>query len=394
MSEIFEALTIAHDRSVKRLVEQQVDKSEAEEPKAPASAPPPFALSHGRVRIYLVLAFFAMGLVLLATNYGFNAKGQLGKGQPIDGVAFEATVRPASEFGITADLTGTVSAINVKVGDAVKQGQPLLRMDGREAEMAMRQASVDLEAAKSNLDNFGAQLAEANARVAVSQREEQQVPTRQWRDSPERATAAYDLALNNYKRAKALYEAGVMPKQELDGRETELRIAKDDLENAKKLAGVSSQLKQDQTVQASLQAKVTREQLQEQLRQAQLKYQRAKEQAESKVVRATQDGVVSEIPVHLGDHVFAGTLLVRLAELEHMVAEVPVAARMIEQLKVGQRAQVGLPSSSPPRQIEGIIRLINPLPSPNMTHSVEVEFDNPTLLLLAGQAAEVRFSRL
>jgi len=77
-----------------------------------------------------------------------------------------------------------------------------------------------------------------------------------------------------------------------------------------------------------------------------------------------------------------------------MVAEVPVAARMIDQLKVGQRAQVGLLSSSSPLQIEGTIRLINPLPSPNMTHTVEVEFDNPTLLLLAGQEAEVHFSKL
>jgi hemolysin D len=393
VSEIFEALTIAHDRAVERLVERQVETTEEDKPNDPTPVPQPFVLSHGRVRIYLVLAFFAMGLVLLATNFGFKAKGQSGKTQPIEGVAFEATIRPASEFGITADLTGTVSAVDVKIGDAVKKGQPLLRMDGREAEMALRQASVDLQAAKANLDDFGAQLAEANARVAVTQREEQQVPTRQWRDSPERATAAYDLALNNYKRAKALYEAGVMPKQELDGRETELRIAKDDLENAKKLAGVSSQLKQDQTVQANLQAMVTREQLQEQLRQAQLKYQQAKDQAEAKIVRATQDGVVSEIPVHLGDHVFAGTLLIRLAELEHMVAEVPVTARMIEQLKVGQRAQVGLPSY-PSSQIEGTIRLINPLPSPNMTHTVEVEFDNPTLLLLAGQGAQVRFSKL
>jgi hypothetical protein len=45
------------------------------------------------------------------------------------------------------------------------------------------------------------------------------------------------------------------------------------------------------------------------------------------------------------------------------------------------------------RQVEGKIRVIHPLPSPNMTHIVEVEFDNPTLLLLAGQSAEVRFSK-
>jgi len=391
VSEIFEALTIAQDRAVEKLVERQVESKEPiEEPIE--VLPKRVVFSHRKLRNGLILAFFAVGLALLATNYAFNAGGVLVKSQPIYGVAFEGTVQPASEFSITADLGGTVAGITVKVGDTVQKGQPLLRMDGREAELALQQADVELQAAQSNLEQFRAQLAEANARVVVSQREEQQIPTRQWRDSPERAAATYDLALNNYNRTKALYDVGVAPKQELDTRATELRIARDDLENAKKLAGASSKLEREQTIQANLQALVTREDLQEQLRQAQLKYQQAKGQAEEKVVRATQAGVVSELLVHLGDHISPGTAVARLAELNHMIAKVPVAARMIAELKVGQSAQVALPSS-PPRQVQGKIRVINPLPSPNMTHIVEVEFDNPTLLLLAGQAAEVRFAK-
>lgn len=393
MSEIFEALTIAQDRAVEKLVDRQLQLEPEQQREQPITPRPQrIVLSHKRIRNILILAFFAVGLALLAANYAFNSNGPLVKGQPIYGVAFEGTVHPASVFGITADLGGTVSSLNVKVGDTVQKGQPLLRMDGREAELALQQASVELQSAQSNLDKFRSQLAEANARVAVSQGQEQQIPTRQWRDSPERATAAYELALNNYNRTKALFDAGVTPQSELDARSTELRMAKDDLDNAKKLAGASSQLEHDRSVQANLQAMVTREDLQEQLRQAQLKYQQAREQAEHKLVRATQAGVVSEIPVQMGDHVFAGTTLVRLAELDHMIAEVPVAARMISELKVGESAQVELPST-PPRQVPGRIRVINPLPSPNMTHIVEVEFDNPTLTLLAGQSAEVRFSK-
>jgi multidrug resistance efflux pump len=116
-------------------------------------------------------------------------------------------------------------------------------------------------AAEANVDKFSVQLADANARVARAQRQQQQVPTRQWRDSPERAGAAYDQALTNYNRTKQLFETGVIAKQELDARETELRIARDDLENAKRLADVSSKLDHDQTDQASLQARVTRERL-------------------------------------------------------------------------------------------------------------------------------------
>ncbi len=75
-----------------------------------------------------------------------------------------------------------------------------------------------------------------------------------------------------------------------------------------------------------------------------------------------------------------------------MIVEVPVAGQMVSELRVGQSAQVRLPAL-PSREVEGRIRAINPLPSQNMTHIVEVEFDNPTLLLVTGQPAEVSFVR-
>ena len=410
MSQIFDALIVAQDEVVERLASWPI--SPAEEPAHGSSEgwkrgefekdldaasnlarrlPGKVALSHKTIRNYLLFAFCATVLVLLAMNHVFRWTGAgRGKGVPIQGVAFEATVRPASEIRITAQSLGTVSSIVVKVGNTVKKGDPLLRLSDQDAELGLKRAAADRDAAAANLDKFRARLAEANARVAVSQRQEQQVPSRQWRDSPSRAQAAYDQALLNYNRALELYKIGVLAQQEVDARRTDLRLAQDDLENAKKLATASAKLDRDQADQAALEAKVTREDLQEQLRLAEIKYQQARQQVDATTVRATEDGVVSEIPVRLGDLVSGGTLLVRLAELNHMIAEVPVAARTVSELKVGQRALVTLPST-PPKQVEGRIGIIHPLPSANMTHTVEVQFDNPTLLLLAGQPAEVRF---
>jgi len=411
VSEIFDALIRAKDKTAEQLQplsfrpEIEPDSTDYwQEPARPMEADQ-FARvkdlagrlsgevtwSHRKIRNSLILAFCAVGLVLLGTDYAFrpNAKA-FGSSWQFYGVTFEGTIHPAVEIRIASELTGTVSAISVKVGDTVQKGQALLGLDNREAELALKQASVELMAAEANLGKFSLQLAEANAHVAISQRQQQQVPTRQWRDSPERAGAAYDQALTNYNRTKQLFETGVIAQQELDARATELRMLRDDLDNAKRLADVSSKLEHDQTDQATLQAKVTREGWQEQLLQAKLKYERAKQQVDGTVVRATQAGVVSEICVRLGDQIPGGTLLVRLAKLDRMIVEVPVAGKMISELKVGQPARVALPSS-PPRQVEGRIRVINPLPSSNMTHAVEVEFENPALLLLAGQSAEVRF---
>jgi len=414
VSHIFEALSVARHRGVDKLKSLSpawgepaegssellptvvvpsnadlIDRFENHTAQLPGKA----NLSHKKIRTYLILAFFATGLVLLGTSHALHPHGSaFADGQSIYGVTFEGTVRPASEIRITAESIGTVSNISVKVGDTVQKGQQLLGMDDRDAQLTVKQASVDLEAAETKLDKFRLQLADADARVAISQRQEQLVPTRQWRDSPERAAAAYDQAIVNSSRAKKLFEAGLIAQQELDARGTELRIARDDLENAKQLAVVSTKLAQDQVDQANLQAKVRREELQEQLRQAQVNYERAKQQVDATVVRATTAGVVSEIPVRLGDRIPGGAVLARLAELDRMIAEVPVAAQMISGLRVGQSAQVGL-SSLPPRKVEGRIRAINPLPSQNMTHIVEVEFDNPTLFLGAGQPAEVRFMK-
>jgi multidrug resistance efflux pump len=333
----------------------------------------------------------AIGLAVAGTSYA-SRTGGIGsaRGKTPYGVAFESTIRPASEVRITSDAIGTVAEILVKVGDKVDKGQPLLRLSDAEAQLALQQAAGERDAAQANLDKFRARLADVNARVAVSQGQQQQVPTRQWRDSPERAQAAYDEALTNYNRAHELFEAGIVAKQELDNRTTDLRLAKDDLDNAKKLASASARLQQDQLEQAGLQAKVERQEMQEQLRQAELKYQQAKQRVEGTLVRATASGVLAEVPVRLGDRVPEGTILARLAQLDRMIAEVPVAAEMIAGLRTGQSALVNLPSN-PPRQVEGKIHVINPLPEANMTHTVEVQFDNPTLLLLAGQPAEVRF---
>jgi multidrug resistance efflux pump len=412
VSRIFDALTAVHDPAVYEVesashgrgeptdgfsellppvvIPSNVDVCERlENQQLPGQA----TWSHQKIRNYLMLIFFVTGLVLLETNRAFRSRGNaFASSQSIYGVPFEGTVHPASEIRITAESNGTVSNISVKVGDTVAEGQELLRLDDREAQLTAKQARVELEAAETKLDTFRLQLADADARVAIAQRQEQLVPTRQWRDSPERAAAAYDQALLNYNRTKKLVDSGLSAQQDLDARATELRMARDDLENAKQLAEVSAKLAHDQADQANLQAKVTREELQAQLRQAQVHYERAKQQADATVVRATTAGVVSEIPIRLGDRVPGGAVLARLAKLDHMIAEVPVEAQMVSELRVGQPAQVRL-ALVPSRELEGKIRTISPLPSQNMTHSVEVEFDNPTLLLVAGQPAEVRFVR-
>ena len=410
MSRIYDALTMAEDQVIEKFGTRSI---RSEEPTSSSSDPQrvtvpedgaffwqssgdrreltgKVSLSPRKMRNILLLAFLSLGGILLGTNYALRPNIAALGGTDVFGVSFEGTLHPANEIRVTSETLGTVAQIYVKVGDPVRVGQQIMRMDNRDSQMALQQAAAEREAARQNLASFRSRLAEANARLAVAQRQADQVPTRQRGDSPKRAQANYDQALVNYNRAKKLFDSGIIAQQELDAKATELRIAQDDLDQAKRFAGANAKLEQDQTEQAGLEAQATRQDLLEQLRQADLKYQMAQQRSDETIIRATQAGVVAEIPVKLGDSIPGGTVLAKVAELRKMIADVPVAATMISQLKSGEPVMVKLPSN-PPTQVQGTIRTINPLPSPNMTHSVEVEFDNPTLMLLAGQPAEVRF---
>jgi multidrug efflux pump subunit AcrA (membrane-fusion protein) len=109
-------------------------------------------------------------------------------------------------------------------------------------------------------------------------------------------------------------------------------------------------------------------------------------------VKATAAGVVVELPIKVGDQVASGGLVARLAALQELTVEVPVDARLINALHVGQSAIVSIPTI-PARQVTGRITLLNPIPAPNMTHVVEVRFPNSSGLILTGQPAEVVFQR-
>ena len=186
MSRIFEALTVARDAGVDKIKSLSPGRAEPTDGSGellpdvavPASVdiwwkeqsvrfPERLNWSHKKIRNCLILAFFAMGLVLLGTNHAFRPRVSVfGNTQSVYGVAFEGAVHPASEVRITAESTGTVSEIFVKVGDTVQEGQQLLRMDDREAQLTVKQAGVELEAAKTKLDKFRLRLADVDAALA------------------------------------------------------------------------------------------------------------------------------------------------------------------------------------------------------------------------------------
>lgn len=343
--------------------------------------------NRGMRRALFLVAIFVLSFV--GANYALIEHKSTAPKQ-VAGVSFIGTCEPSAEIRISAESLGTVSEIDVQPGDRVERGQILLRMDDREARAQLNQAALEREIAQQNLSPSRIRYAESKEKLSVSQLETQQLPTRQWRDSPERAMAAYEHARTNYDRSAALFEAGVLSKQELDDKAVELRLAKDDLTNAQKLADASRTLEVDEREHATAESEVTHEENIQAFQEADLKFHEAQRRVAAAVVRAPLHGVVAEVSAHVGDRLSAGVLLVRMAELHTMVVNVPIAAELVSQLRIHQEVSIELPTL-PSRSVVGMIREINPLPSANMTHNVQVEFSNNDLSLFSGQPAKVRF---
>jgi HlyD family secretion protein len=115
-------------------------------------------------------------------------------------------VKPAVTIDLRAEASGIVESVAVKEGDRVSAGQDLVRLDSRLAQSALDQA-------------------EANLR----QMELQDAATRL--DLDEDSVQSKRLTL---ERSKVLYDRGLLPKDQLEQRELDLRISERTLERAKR----------------------------------------------------------------------------------------------------------------------------------------------------------------
>ena len=93
------------------------------------------------------------------------------KGQRESGtVAGSGVVEPSSEIiSVAAPIAGVVEAVLVKAGDAVAAGDPLFRIDTRDARAAVDEAAAQVEAARRAADAAQAAMQVAKNQLALYQ---------------------------------------------------------------------------------------------------------------------------------------------------------------------------------------------------------------------------------
>ncbi|MFW6437553.1 MAG: efflux RND transporter periplasmic adaptor subunit [Armatimonadota bacterium] len=222
------------------------------------------------------------------------------------------SAQASDEVDVVAEASGKISGVYADVGDYVRRGSTLVRVDTqvaaaqrdqaaasvqsaraafRQAQEALRltrdttssgvrQAEVGVATAKERLEQAqaSARLIEAQANAAVEQArtsvqsaetrlEEvragaRQQERRQAEAQVAQARASLQLAEQTYNRYQRLYEGGVIPEQQLDQVRTEYELAQQRLQQAQEqLSLVEEGARSEQVRLAELNVEQAREQL-------------------------------------------------------------------------------------------------------------------------------------
>jgi multidrug resistance efflux pump len=333
--------------------------------------------------------------------------------------ALVGMVRPSDVSVIATPVALTIAELLATVGDEVEAGAPIARIDHTQTFRELAQLELDVERASQEVSEreSGVTLladaiqrletgaAEAVAQVALAEREAQQVPVRQVKDSPQRAQVAYEQALLRAQRAEQLADLGLVASQDVEDARFAVRIAADDLAIARQSEEAARRLHVAETAQATARRELSlaaqRRQLAEQqgglerarlaLRQAQLRYQTARIAVSDSYVRSPRRGAVAELPVRGGDQLPAGALVATIATLDPIAVDVDVVPSVVRALRVGEAARVDAPSVGVSGR-PGRIRSISPVPGDDGRYSIRVLVPNAgRARLLAGQTAYVDF---
>ena len=230
----------------------------------------------------------------------------------ISQVTASGEIKPTTYTNVTAQGFGRITQILVKEGDKIKKGDRLLLQEDVQAN-----ADVQAQSAAINSSEMGVQAAEASFRSAQADLIQQQ--------------ANLEKAKLDWERGQGLYKDGLIPKQDFDQRKSAYDAA---------FAAVDSSKARVQSLKAQL------NQTQSMVNQNKAVLVRTKDILSKTAYISPINGIVSYLPVRLGEYVVPGiqnsngSFLMTLSDMSVVTAEVKVDETDIVNVRTGQDADV------------------------------------------------------
>jgi HlyD family secretion protein len=248
------------------------------------------------------------------------------RGTLVSLVTASGEIKPRTYTNLAANAQGRIVELMVAEGQYVKKGQVVAKVESV-------QASADLDAQKANVASAEADAASAEVGLRVS---DDNMAIQE--ATIARTRAQMDLSKVNFNRVAELWEAQLIAKQEYDQKKAEYEQQQASLrEQELRLRQIVSQRSQ---TSAQIQASQRR------VAQAQAQMKRVEDVLAKYDVIAPLDGIVTNLPVRIGETVVPGvqnsaaSAVMTIADMSLITAEVKVDETDIVTLRLGQATEV------------------------------------------------------
>ena len=295
------------------------------------------------------------------------------RGDIAERLTLTGVVSAKAQANLSSVITGSVLAVNVNVGDRVRAGQVLVRIDDSTLRAQLQQNQGSLAAAQARLEQIrsgaGGTAASANANL----------------DS---ARVAYQTALASERRNRQLFAQGYVSQAAVDEAQqaaaaaaAQLRSAEVAAQNAN-LGGRTTSAAQSEI--RSVQAQVDEASGAVALTQAQIA---------QAVVTAPFDGIVTQRSVDPGTLAVPGTALVQVSDLNPVYVNVGIPEENLPYIHPGTTVDVTV-ESLPGQSWHGLVSAVNSATTQGtLSYLARIILPNDEVALKAGMVANGAFTK-
>lgn len=239
---------------------------------------------------------------------------------------------------ISAMVGGQVAQVLTQDTAYVHAGDVLVKIDDRDAQIAVAQAQADLTKVKRQ---FGQTHANSGALTSQIQATDDAIQSQ--KAQLEKARADVAKAQSDFKRREVLSASGAISKEEYATSLNTLNTAKANLGVAE--AGVQQAISNQKVATSNLEAnnsliKGTTQDTTPDVLAAQAKLDQAKLNLERTVVRAPIDGIVTNRNVQIGQVVASGQSLMIVVPIQQMYVDANFKESQLARVKVGQNVKL------------------------------------------------------
>jgi len=279
-------------------------------------------------------------------------------------VTAEAILYPLHQAALVPKISAPVEKFYVNRGSHVRKGQLLALLENKDLSAAAQQSKGEFEQAQAAYETTTA--ASVPEEVQKAQLDAQA------------AKQSLEAEQKVYAAREDLYKQGALPRKELDAAAVSLTQARNTYEIAQQHLNSLLKTSKAQELRSA----------QGQLAAAKGKYQSAQAQLSYSDIRSPISGVVTDRPLYPGEMATAGTPLLTVMDLSHVIAKAHIPQTEAALLKVGDAAQIGAPGLS--EALSGKVAVVSPALDPNST-TVEVWVDarNPRQELKPGTSVHI-----